>query len=126
MLSRPIALLAAPDISPHPVLLHAARTLLAFLRSVPEIIKGIIFVAAVGRLGGDAADAFEMADWALEVRPRAILPALLAHPARMVTPHLGSATLAARRAIELRAAANIVDVLGCGSARDALWRGVTC
>jgi hypothetical protein len=72
MLSRPIALLAAPDISPHPVLLHAARTLLTFLRSVPEIIKGIIFVAAVGRLGGDAADAFEMADWALEVRPRAI------------------------------------------------------
>jgi phosphonate transport system permease protein len=48
VLSLPIALLAAPNISPHPVLLHAARTLLAFLRSVPEIIMGIIFVAAVG------------------------------------------------------------------------------
>ena len=48
VLSLPIALLAAPNISPHPLLLHAARTLLAFLRSVPEIIMGIIFVAAVG------------------------------------------------------------------------------
>ena len=48
VLSLPIALLAAPNISPHPVLLHAARTLLAFLRSVPEIIMGILFVAAVG------------------------------------------------------------------------------
>lgn len=48
VLSLPIALLAAPNISPHPVLLAAARMLLAFLRSVPEIIMGIIFVAAVG------------------------------------------------------------------------------
>jgi phosphonate transport system permease protein len=48
LLSLPLALLAAPNISPHPVLLGAARTLLSFLRSVPEIIMGIIFVAAVG------------------------------------------------------------------------------
>ncbi|MBS7792294.1 phosphonate ABC transporter, permease protein PhnE [Roseococcus sp. SDR] len=48
VLSLPIALLAAPNVSPHPLLLGAARTLLSFLRSVPEIIMGIIFVAAVG------------------------------------------------------------------------------
>jgi phosphonate transport system permease protein len=48
MLSLPLALLAAPNVSPHPLLLGAARTLLSFLRSVPEIIMGIIFVAAVG------------------------------------------------------------------------------
>ncbi|WPB87548.1 phosphonate ABC transporter, permease protein PhnE [Sediminicoccus rosea] len=48
VLSLPLALLAAPNVSPHPVVQHATRTLLAFLRSVPEIIMGILFVAAVG------------------------------------------------------------------------------
>ncbi|MCX7371746.1 MAG: phosphonate ABC transporter, permease protein PhnE [Alphaproteobacteria bacterium] len=48
VLSLPLALLAAPNISPHPLLLAAARMLLSALRSVPEIIMGIIFVAAVG------------------------------------------------------------------------------
>jgi phosphonate transport system permease protein len=48
VISLPLALLAAPNISPHPVIQHATRTLLAFLRSVPEIILGILFVAAVG------------------------------------------------------------------------------
>ncbi len=46
--SVPMALLAAPNTTPHPVVRHVARTLLSFLRSVPEIIMGIIFVAAVG------------------------------------------------------------------------------
>jgi phosphonate transport system permease protein len=48
VLSLPLAILAAPNTTPHPVLMHATRTLLSFLRSVPEIIMGIIFVAAVG------------------------------------------------------------------------------
>jgi phosphonate transport system permease protein len=48
VLSLPLALLAAPNTSPHPVVMVAVRTLLSFLRSVPEIIMGIIFVAAVG------------------------------------------------------------------------------
>ncbi|MBX9749086.1 MAG: phosphonate ABC transporter, permease protein PhnE [Roseococcus sp.] len=48
VISLPLALLAAPNVSPHPVVQHATRTLLAFLRSVPEIIMGILFVAAVG------------------------------------------------------------------------------
>ena len=48
LISLPLGLLAAPNISPHPGYLLAARTLLAFLRSVPELIMGILFVAAVG------------------------------------------------------------------------------
>jgi phosphonate transport system permease protein len=47
-LSLPLALAAARNTSPHPALYHAARTLLSFLRSVPELIMGIVFVAAVG------------------------------------------------------------------------------
>ncbi|MEQ1652588.1 MAG: phosphonate ABC transporter, permease protein PhnE, partial [Hyphomicrobium sp.] len=46
--SLPLALLAAPNTSPHPSVYFAVRTLLAFLRSVPEIILGVLFVAAVG------------------------------------------------------------------------------
>lgn len=48
LLSLPLALLAAPNTTPHPALYRGTRTLLAALRSVPEIILGIIFVAAVG------------------------------------------------------------------------------
>ncbi|WP_395140381.1 phosphonate ABC transporter, permease protein PhnE [Schlegelella aquatica] len=48
VVSLPLALLAAPNTTPHPVVYRAARTLLAALRSVPEIILGILFVAAVG------------------------------------------------------------------------------
>lgn len=46
--SLPLALLAAPNTSPHPAVYGAVRTLLAFFRSVPEIILGVLFVAAVG------------------------------------------------------------------------------
>ncbi len=48
ILSLPLALLAAPNTTPFPALGYAARLLLSFLRSVPELILGIIFVAAVG------------------------------------------------------------------------------
>ena len=48
VLSLPLALLAAPNTSPHPTIYFAVRTFLAFLRSVPEIILGVLFVAAVG------------------------------------------------------------------------------
>jgi phosphonate transport system permease protein len=47
-ISLPLALLSASNTSPHPVVYHAFRTALSGLRSVPEIIMGIIFVAAVG------------------------------------------------------------------------------
>lgn len=46
--SLPLALIAARNTSPHPVVFRAARGLLNALRSVPELIMGIIFVAAVG------------------------------------------------------------------------------
>lgn len=48
VLSLPLALLAAPNTSPHPLVGRLTRILLAACRSVPEIILGIIFVAAVG------------------------------------------------------------------------------
>lgn len=80
----------------------------------------VLAALEAGRIGGYAADVFEMEDWARPDRPRAIAPGLLAHPATLFTPHLGSATLAARRAIEARAAANIEDVLAGRPARDAL------
>ena len=65
-----------------------------------------------GQLGGYAADVFAMEDWARPDRPRAIPSALLDHPHSLFTPHLGSATLAARQAIEAEAAANILAGLG--------------
>lgn len=48
VLSLPLAFLAARNTSPHPLVFHGARTLLNALRSVPELIMGILFVAAVG------------------------------------------------------------------------------
>lgn len=48
LLSVPLSLLAAPNTAPNAVVCRLARTLLAGMRSVPEIILGILFVAAVG------------------------------------------------------------------------------
>jgi phosphonate transport system permease protein len=47
-LSLPLAFFAARNTSPHPIVFYCARTLLNGLRSVPELIMGITFVAAVG------------------------------------------------------------------------------
>lgn len=46
--SLPLALVAARNTTPHPVVFRVARGVLNTLRSVPELIMGIIFVAAVG------------------------------------------------------------------------------
>jgi phosphonate transport system permease protein len=46
--SFPLALLAARNTTPHVVAYFAARGLLNLLRAVPELIMGIVFVAAVG------------------------------------------------------------------------------
>lgn len=43
-----LALLAAPNTAPNSLVYQTARLLLSFLRSVPEIIMGVLFVAAVG------------------------------------------------------------------------------
>jgi phosphonate transport system permease protein len=48
VLSLPLALLAASNTSPHAFVYQSCRIVLSSLRSVPEIIMGIIFVAAVG------------------------------------------------------------------------------
>lgn len=47
-LSLPIALLAARNTTPHPVVYQMARGVLNTLRAIPELILGILFVAAVG------------------------------------------------------------------------------
>jgi phosphonate transport system permease protein len=46
--SIPLAFLAARNTSPHPLVFQVSRIILNALRSVPELIMGIIFVAAVG------------------------------------------------------------------------------
>ena len=48
LLSLPLAILAARNTSPHPAVYQVSRWLLNTLRSIPELIMGIIFVAAVG------------------------------------------------------------------------------
>lgn len=48
LLSLPLGFLAARNTSSHPLVYYVARTLLNALRSVPELIMGILFVAAVG------------------------------------------------------------------------------
>ena len=48
LFSVPLGFLAARNTSPHPLVYHVARLILNFLRSIPELIMGIIFVAAVG------------------------------------------------------------------------------
>lgn len=48
LLSLPLAVLAARNTTPNPVVFQLARGLLNLLRSIPELIMGIIFVAAVG------------------------------------------------------------------------------
>lgn len=48
VLSLPLALLAAPNTTPYPLIGQGIRIVLAACRSVPEIILGILFVAAVG------------------------------------------------------------------------------
>jgi len=46
--SLPLAFLAAPNTTPNTIVYHLCRVILSFFRSVPELILGILFVAAVG------------------------------------------------------------------------------
>jgi phosphonate transport system permease protein len=48
LFSLPLAVLAARTTSPHPIVYQVSRGLLNALRSIPELIMGIVFVAAVG------------------------------------------------------------------------------
>lgn len=73
-----------------------------------------------GRLGGYAADVFEMEDWARQDRPRSIPAGLLAHPHTLFSPHIGSAVQKVRLAIEMRAAENILQALSGIRPMDAV------
>ena len=65
-----------------------------------------------GRLGGYAADVFAFEDWARVDRPRAIPGNLLAQTEKtLFTPHLGSAVVEVRKAIEAEAATSILEAL---------------
>jgi phosphonate dehydrogenase len=67
---------------------------------------------ASGWLRGYAADVFEFEDVALADRPSGIHAGLLSRRrSTVLTPHLGSAVEAARRAIELEAATSILEAL---------------
>lgn len=46
--SVPLAVLAAPSLSPHPVVVWLVRSLTALFRTVPDLVWAIIFVIAVG------------------------------------------------------------------------------
>ena len=47
-ISLPVGILAARNLSPHPAVYHASRTLLIFMRSLPEMVWALVFVSAVG------------------------------------------------------------------------------
>ena len=51
--SVPLAILAARNTTPHPIVHAATRGAIAFLRSVPDLVWGIVFVVTVG-LGPEA------------------------------------------------------------------------
>jgi phosphonate transport system permease protein len=46
--SLPLAILAAPGLSPHPAFVWMVRGLVAFFRTVPDLVWAIVFVIAVG------------------------------------------------------------------------------
>lgn len=71
-----------------------------------------------GHIGAYAADVFEMEDWNLVDRPSAIPESLLRHPRTVFTPHLGSAVREVRRAIEMRAAENLLAALAGETVTD--------
>lgn len=48
LLSIPLAILAAPSLSPHPLLVWFTLGLLALFRTVPDLVWAIVFVIAVG------------------------------------------------------------------------------
>ena len=65
-----------------------------------------------GQLAGYAADVFEFEDWARPDRPRSIPKRLLDQTERtLFTPHIGSAVVDVRKAIEAEAATSILEAL---------------
>jgi phosphonate transport system permease protein len=48
MVAFPVGFLAARNTTPHPVVYYGIRTVLNFLRTIPDLALGLLFVAAVG------------------------------------------------------------------------------
>lgn len=48
LLSVPLAFAAASNVTPHSLLYRGARSLVGFIRSIPDLIWGLLFVSAVG------------------------------------------------------------------------------
>ena len=107
---------ALTHVQPHTLLINPARGSLVDEAAVLAALQS-------NRLGGYAADVFELEDWARADRPREIAAGLLACPKTLFTPHLGSAVGEVRRAIEQAAAANILDALNGRVPRDAINPG---
>lgn len=83
--------------------------------------QAVAHALASGKLGGYAADVFEMEDWNRADRPASVHPALLAQTGKtLFTPHLGSAVAEARLEIEMRAARNIAEALNGQRPPDAI------
>ena len=104
---------ALEQVRPGCLLVNAARGSLVNESAVLASLK-------TGRLGGYAADVFEMEDWSRYDRPQQIAAGLREHPATLFTPHLGSAVMSVRRAIERRAVDNIIDAVEGRTPRDAV------
>lgn len=64
-----------------------------------------------GRLGGYAADVFEMEDWSRPDRPSMVEPRLAASPRTVLTPHIGSAVDRVRCEIAAAAARSALQAL---------------
>ena len=47
-LSLPMAILATRTLTPHPLVYHAARAVISFCRTVPDLVWALLFVIAVG------------------------------------------------------------------------------
>ncbi|QJT10336.1 phosphonate dehydrogenase [Oceanidesulfovibrio marinus] len=76
---------------------------------------------AAGRLGGYAADVFELEEWTREDRPSVIPEMLLDNVDRtLFTPHIGSAVDGVRYEIAMQAARNIVQALSGQRPEDAV------
>lgn len=48
LMALPLALLAARNVSPHPVVYQGTRLFLNFMRSIPELVWAVLFAAGVG------------------------------------------------------------------------------
>mmetsp|Transcript_40901 Transcript_40901/g.70720 ORF Transcript_40901/g.70720 Transcript_40901/m.70720 type:complete len:102 (-) Transcript_40901:24-329(-) len=86
------------------------RTLLVNISRGSVVDEGAVAEALnAGDLGGYAADVFEFEDWALTDRPQTICAELMKAPRTLFTPHLGSAVIEVRQAIERSAAETIIQ-----------------